>query len=34
MSITVLHVANCPGAALLRHRLGQVLVGALGVPVA
>jgi hypothetical protein len=34
MNIAVLHVPNCPGAALLRHRLGQVLVGALGAPVA
>lgn len=34
MSITVLHVANCPGAALLQHRLDQVLVGALGAPAA
>jgi hypothetical protein len=29
MSITVLHVPGCPGAALLRHRLHQVLGGAL-----
>jgi hypothetical protein len=34
MSITVLHVPDCPGAVLLRHRLGLVLGDALGAQVA
>lgn len=34
MSITVLHVPDCPGAALLQHRLGLVLGETLGAQVA
>ncbi len=33
MRVTVLHVAGCPGAAVLRERLGVVLAGRVDVTV-